>query len=330
METKIPFNIAATKQGATAMIRITGSIGWQTNAEIFRNEVDKLISGGVRDAHVYINTPGGSVFDANEIVNIISKFPGRVTGEGGALVASAGSYIAVHCHTFSMPSNGQFMIHKPTGITKGKTSEIETYLKLMRDIEKLYFEAYMAKAKNKADFINKWDLGDYWMTAVEAKQAGFITEVNQVVNIDNETVAMFASCNCPNVPLSLPTPKQPENKQTGLKAAIAALLDLQDNITEAGLVRHIAALKKDVADVKTTLLEDAYKAGRITETEKGIYSKLPVSSIHYIIMGSIENRDWTFDHWQKQNPEGLAEMRKNEPQRFQTLLDEHVNKLKIR
>ena len=65
--------------------------------------------------HIYINSPGGECFEANEIVNVIKKFPGKITGEGGALVASAATYIAINCTSFSMPANGLFMIHQVSG-----------------------------------------------------------------------------------------------------------------------------------------------------------------------------------------------------------------------
>ena len=50
--------------------------------------------------HIYINSPGGECFEANEIVNVIKRFPGKITGEGGALVASAATYIAINCTSF--------------------------------------------------------------------------------------------------------------------------------------------------------------------------------------------------------------------------------------
>lgn len=321
----IPFNISATRQGAKAMIRITGEIGWETDAETFRKEVDKLVADGIRDAHLYINTPGGSVFDANEIVNIISSFKGRITGEGGALVASAGTYIAVHCHSFSMPSNGQFMIHKPSGITTGKVSEIENYLKMMRSMEKLYFDAYLAKAVDKADFKSKWEAGDYWMNASEAKQAGFITDVKAVVNVDPETIAMFAVCNCPNVPVAATrTETAKRSDEIGFKQSVAAILGLQDNISDTDVIRHIIDLKKEVNDVKTTLLQDAYNANRISATEMKTYMKLPVSSIHNLLLGYSVNRHWTFNQWQTHDPAGLGELRKNDPERYKTLVDAYV------
>ncbi len=100
MEKKISFNISASAQGQTALIRITGTIGWDTDCELFRARIDEIAQQGITDAHLYLNGPGGSCFDAEEIVNIIkSVFTGKVTGEGGALVASAYTRIAMICET---------------------------------------------------------------------------------------------------------------------------------------------------------------------------------------------------------------------------------------
>ena len=81
------------------------------------SKVEQLIRSGIKDVHIYINSPGGECFEANEIVNVIKKFPGKITGEGGALVASAATYIAINCTSFSMPANGLF--HDPSGQRRG-------------------------------------------------------------------------------------------------------------------------------------------------------------------------------------------------------------------
>lgn len=86
---KIPFQITAAKVGKVAEIRIVGYIGWSVDAESFRREVDALVADGCTEAHLYINSGGGSCFDAEEIVNILhNAFGDRITGEGGAIVAS--------------------------------------------------------------------------------------------------------------------------------------------------------------------------------------------------------------------------------------------------
>ena len=88
-------NISAIKEKGKARIEIKGTIaGWRDSEKNFTRSVEDMIREGIKDVHLYINSPGGDCFEANEIVNVIRKFPGKITGEGGALVASAATYIA--------------------------------------------------------------------------------------------------------------------------------------------------------------------------------------------------------------------------------------------
>ena len=91
-------NLTATAENGRARIELKGTISkWRETEAEFTSKVEQLIRSGIKDVHIYINSPGGECFEANEIVNVIKKFPGKITGEGGALVASAATYIAINC-----------------------------------------------------------------------------------------------------------------------------------------------------------------------------------------------------------------------------------------
>jgi ATP-dependent protease ClpP protease subunit len=250
-----PFSISAEKRGKRAEIRIIGVIGWETNSEVFRQQVDLIAAEGITDAHIYINSPGGSCFDANEIVNIISKFKGAVTGEGGALVASAATYIALHCKEFSMPANGQFMVHKPTGCTCGNVSDIENYVKGLRNIEDLYYNAYKAVVSGIAELDKHWNAGDWWMTAAEAKDMGFITTVKPRIKIDKETADLATACGCP-VAFAYEEKEKFKNNTKMEQTVLALALGLKADATEA--------------EITAKLTELTGKAARVDELEKTI------------------------------------------------------------
>lgn len=119
-------NLTATAENGRARIELKGTISkWRETEAEFTSKVEQLIRSGIKDVHIYINSPGGECFEANEIVNVIKKFPGKITGEGGALVASAATYIAINCTSFSMPANGLFMIHQVSGGACGRVADIE-------------------------------------------------------------------------------------------------------------------------------------------------------------------------------------------------------------
>jgi ATP-dependent protease ClpP protease subunit len=250
-----PFSITAEKKGGRAEVRIIGIIGWETSSEDFRRQVDLIVAEGITDAHIYINSPGGSCFDANEIVNIISKFKGQVTGEGGALVASAGTYIALHCKEFSMPANGQFMVHKPSCSAAGTAADLENTLKGLRDMEKLYYDAYKAAVSDVSELDKHWGAGNWWMTAAEAKEMGFVATVKPRIKIDKDTAALATACSCPVSFIA--EEKEKSKKNTKMEQSVLALaLGLAATATEA--------------EITAKLTELTGKAGRVDELEKTI------------------------------------------------------------
>lgn len=258
MENK-SFEITASAQGKVANIRIVGHIGWQYNANDFRYLIDDLVADGCTSAHLYINSQGGSVFDAAEIVNILEVFDGNVTGEGGALVASAATYISASCKSFVMPSNGQFMIHKPRGGAHGTTNDISSFLALLEGIEKNYFDTYSELAKDKKSFKEKWDKGDNWMTAQEAQKAGFITGVKEKIKIDRATAAMITACMSGANNNTLIK----DEMNTDFLKTTAKTLGLPDTATQEQINAEIASNMKAKADLEALRKEQSDNEAKI-------------------------------------------------------------------
>jgi ATP-dependent protease ClpP protease subunit len=283
-----PFSITAEKKGKRAEIRIIGIIGWETSSEDFRRQVDLIVAEGIKDAHIYINSPGGSCFDASEIVNIISKFKGHVTGEGGALVSSAATYIALHCKEFSMPANGQFMIHKPRLFAEGTAEDLENTLKGLKNIEKLYYDAYKSVVSDAAELDKHWASGDWWMTAAEAKDMGFISAVKPKIKIDKETAEQARACGCPmalgNGEWKVENGEWGKNfkKYTTMEQTVLALaLGLKSDATEAeitaklteitGKAARVDELEKTIKEIRTaqvTAMVDAVVGKKITADKR--------------------------------------------------------------
>lgn len=189
---KIQVNIKS--EGKAGRIEIIGSISeWnENNATDMRTRCNELKTSGVTSCHVYLMTGGGDCFQANEIVNILTEIFGSYTAEGGALVASAGTYIAVHATSFSMAKNGQMMIHKPQGFIEGTETDVESQLKLLKNITAQYYQTYTSKLKKpEADFKAKWDAGDFWLTAQEAIEWGFANEIKEPEKISDATETLI-------------------------------------------------------------------------------------------------------------------------------------------
>ncbi len=366
---KMPFEITAKQEGKRALVRITGEIGWEANANDFRQAVDALIADGCTEAHIYINSPGGSCFDAAEIVNILSVFGGNLTGEGGALVASAATYISAQCKTFEMPENGQFMVHRPRGLVGGNVNDLRAYLKLLEDVEKDYFDTFSGLAKNKADFKNKWEAGDNWMTAKEAKECGFITGVRERVKIDRETAAMIRACM--NEKQSTYFLNNYNSEKMDFIKTTALTLGLPDNATEEQIkaeiekgkkaVADLAALKKaqaekeaaDKADRVKAAIDKAIADKRIkadargdweemlnANLEKGLKALEAIAPVTSLSKGLTQNRDTTtgkvthngktFEELQEEDPDALGALMENNAEAYDALYENYLKRNKLK
>lgn len=289
-------NIVAKAENGKARIIIKGEISeWKNSAEEFTRQVDELVSSGIRDADLYIHSPGGGCVEANEIVNVIRRFPGSISGVGGALVASAASYIAVNCDTFSMPENGLLMFHKPRGGVFGTADDVRSYLKMMEATENNYYEAFTKKCNDKSTFKKEWDKGDYWLSATEAKAQGFVNTITEKCPADKETARMITACGYTGNLSSLgylPEIK-PTNNQNPISdmnlANIAPQLGISADMDESAFVSTVMNWKKGAerttqleAELKSirekeinTLLDKAILEKRITaDTKQGWYETL--------------------------------------------------------
>lgn len=293
------FSITAKADGGKAVIRITGIISRYWNgSDDFRASVDALIEKGITDAKVYIKTEGGDAIEANEIANIIAQFPGTITGEGGSMVCSAGTYIASKIKLrskFELPTNGQYMIHKPKTSVHGDENEIKARLKLLKNVTEDYAQVYSECTGKTVDEIKEiWANGDVWMTAQEATDEGFISGVIKHTPISSEDIEALRKSTCPEdriAALSVSQPKTTQkptnNKEMDIKA-IAITLGLPSDATEEQVNAKLAKMKeadKKLQELQTenerqrnerikAILDNAVEKKQITAEQRGKYETL--------------------------------------------------------
>lgn len=334
-----------------ANILIDGRIGRYWNgAEAFKFQVESLVASGIADAHVYVNTEGGSVFEANEIVNIIKKFTGTVTGEGGALVASAGTYIAMNLTNFTMPSNGQWMHHKPMSEIFGNEDQIVAELKLLQNLTSQYRKEYATKMGiTEAEFEAQWAKGDQWYNAEQALAAGLIAGITDEAPVTQAMYDRIAACGSKTPPKINTEPKTKigtmEIKATALGLpADATDAQIQAKLDELqGAARENASLKTAQADAAKAvkamniknLLDAAELAHKINATTRPSFERLaeadydsakaaidglqPVQALSGKIgssNGSTTKVDAKWDDLMEDNAKGARALAKDNPEAF--------------
>ncbi|MEH6405757.1 MAG: ATP-dependent Clp protease proteolytic subunit [Leeuwenhoekiella sp.] len=257
---QFPLAITAEAKEDKAEIRISGVIHeWRNSASWFREQIQKFNEDGIKKASLYINTPGGDVFQAAEIRNELDAFEGTINGYGGAMVASAGTYIRLGCDDFEMVANGQWMYHKPMGVIRGNEDEWESQLVLLKNITSEYRKGYAALTGiNEEEIEKKWAKGDVWLNAQQAKKEGFITGISKYkTKITEKETAMFSACGSPFIP---PLSKPKSKTETEMNTKLTAMrLGMDENSTEEQINARLDQLKKDGDKAKQLELDAKQK-----------------------------------------------------------------------
>jgi len=362
--TKKELLITITSEGTAGRISLIGSISeWNANnAEDFRMRCQELKDAGVKALHVYMMTMGGDVFQANEIYNILIEFFGEYTVEGGAVVASAGTYLGVKAKSWESAKNGQVMIHKPSGGSWGNETELENYLKLLKNMTSTYYDAYVAKLSTKfteADFKAKWDAGDFWMTAAEAKEWGFVDSIKEPVKVDQATAQYIKACGSP-IEMTIDINQNPNDVDLKIMAKSVGLPEsatedqitarITENAEKAGKYDtlkaqvELQAKTKKEADIKATL-DKCEKTKVIKADARSKWAEMlekdfegtkalldgmePVSKLSDDIVvpsGSGAGTTYqgkTFEQLQDENPETLAKLQDENPTAFEQLFADY-------
>lgn len=132
-----------------------------------------------KDIYFYINSPGGSVYDALAIYDTMQYVTNDVQTVGIGVQASAAAFLlssGAKGKRFALP-NATVMIHQPSSGTRGKVTDQEIELRESLRIKSL-LEGIMAKnTGQKPSKIHEDMERDKWLTSDEAKKYGIVDAV---------------------------------------------------------------------------------------------------------------------------------------------------------
>lgn len=173
-------------------------IGKETEADLFKSR-SIFIYGGITqelaqkvctqlvalaaasddDIRVYVNSPGGHVESGDSIHDMIKFIKPKVYIIGTGWVASAGAliYVSVPKERRLCLPNTRFLLHQPSGGTRGMASDIEIQareiIKMNQRLIKIFSKATGQSEEKIAKDIDR----DYWLGAEEAKGYGLVGKI---------------------------------------------------------------------------------------------------------------------------------------------------------
>lgn len=132
-----------------------------------------------KDIYFYINSPGGSVYDALAIYDTMQFVTNDVQTVGIGIQASAAAFLlssGTKGKRFILP-NATVMIHQPSSGTQGKVTDQEIDLRESLRIKKLLEEIMAGNTGQKPETIHHDMERDKWLNADEAKKYGLVDAV---------------------------------------------------------------------------------------------------------------------------------------------------------
>lgn len=168
--------------------------GYTDSAESILKDINDL--GSIKTLNVFINSPGGSVFEGISIKNMLErqKLKGcfiNVVIDG--LAASIASIIAMAGDKITMPENALMMIHRASCGCMGNADDFAKQIEVLNKIDLVLTNTYVTRSNGlltEEDVTDMFNSGDTWLTAQEAKDFGLCDEITEKL----EAVAKYEDC----------------------------------------------------------------------------------------------------------------------------------------
>jgi ATP-dependent protease ClpP protease subunit len=192
------FKAEAGEEPTSAELLIYDTIGnWdeigEVSAKAFARDLSKLPTS-VKRLDIHINSPGGSVYDAQGIFSRLADHRADKIVYIDGLAASAASIVAMVGKKIFIRANANIMIHLPSAITMGTEDDHEKSIRALQSITGAMINTYQRRTGIDRRELRDMLAAETWMTAEQAVEKGFADEVRGVIKaaaIVDENRAVF-------------------------------------------------------------------------------------------------------------------------------------------
>jgi len=147
--------------------------GDEVTPKLFSDE----LNAGNGNITVWINSPGGDVFAAAQIYNMLRAYKGKVTVRIDSLAASAASMIAMAGDTVEMSPVAMMMIHNPSTIAAGNTADMQAAIGMLNEVKEAILNAYEGKTGMRRSKLATMMDEETWINAKKALELGFCDRI---------------------------------------------------------------------------------------------------------------------------------------------------------
>ncbi len=173
-----------------AVIEIYGQIGYEgwdreddeNTARLMSGELDRIKTLNAKRITVKINSLGGDVNHALAIHDLLAEHPALVTTQINGLCASAATIVAMAGKERRMSKNALFLIHQCSAyVGRANQEQLAQELETQKTVNGRMLDIYTAACNGKeaeiSDLLKANNGLGKWLTATEAKDFGFVTDI---------------------------------------------------------------------------------------------------------------------------------------------------------
>lgn len=154
-------------------IDLFGEVGWEITAKDVRTQLD-----GAGDVDVFLNSPGGDVYEGLAIMNALRAHEGTVTLFIEGMAASIASVIAVGgADRVVARPHAELMLHHAWSGALGNADEMRKSAENLERISANLADIYADKSGMSPDAVLDLMSAETWFSASEALAAGFVDAV---------------------------------------------------------------------------------------------------------------------------------------------------------
>lgn len=224
------WNLDQADDSRSAQIHLYGAIGGYWGGIDAQELVPTIRDLDVDTLNVFINSPGGDVYDGIAIRNALRQHSARIVVTIDGLAASAASFIACAGDEVVMGENAEIMIHEAWSIALGNAEDMRTAAADLDRISDNIASMYAAKAGGDADAWRALMKAETWYSADEAVAAGLADRLDSDTADDAEAsnlfdLSMYAHAGRKAASAPIPAAALATRKETTMTALTATDLD---------------------------------------------------------------------------------------------------------
>lgn len=149
-------------------------------------EFAKALSGiSATKINLYLNSPGGDVFEARAIKAQLDRLSAEITVYVDGVAASAATFVMLAGDKIKIARGALIMVHKAWSWAVGNADDMRATAELLDKVDLQIANDYRAKTGADAETVEAWMAAETWFTEDEALAAKLVDEIDERDAVEN-------------------------------------------------------------------------------------------------------------------------------------------------